>query len=131
MKMAQKKSYTISNEVLSVARKYLAHEKQDVEYFGNGRAVRNLFELMKKNLAKRVIELLGSAPPAGLDKEDISTFSTVDIPQSNSQTTVFLGNETKFDQSEFTLNQASELDKDLVIKAITHLERSKVSNESR
>ena len=108
MKMAQKESYTISNEVLSVALKYLAHEKQDVEYFGNGRAVRNLFELMKKNLAKRVIELLGSAPPAGLDKEarfpDIqhSGYSSIRFPNR----TVFLDNDRRT-----SINQSLHLTK--------------------
>jgi SpoVK/Ycf46/Vps4 family AAA+-type ATPase len=129
-RMAKQESYSTPSEVLSAACQYLEYEKFMVRHFGNGRAVRNLFELMKKNLAKRMIELSRSDPSVGLDKEGLSRFSNEDIPLSDLQIASNPEQKTESDRSMSIFKQSSEISKDLLKKAITYLENSTASNKS-
>jgi SpoVK/Ycf46/Vps4 family AAA+-type ATPase len=130
IKMAQGESYNIPLEVLSVACDYLEFEKQLVKNFGNGRAVRNLFELMKVNLANRVMELSVSNPPAKLDKQILSAFSKADIPQIDNQIIFTPDNEIGADISNSKFNKTSGSNMGIVKKAITHLEELAPSNSN-
>lgn len=124
MKMAQNESYNLPEEALSEACESLDREQQQVIHFGNGRAVRNLFEAMKKNLAKRVMELTTSERAAELDKLILSSFSKVDVPDIDKEKSTLKDNPIKPNPAKSGSN------KNIVIKAIAHLEQSTPSNSA-
>ena len=123
MKMTERESYNISSDVLFVACEYLENEKQEVRHFGNGRAVRNLFELMKKNLAKRVMELSVSNSPTLLDKQYISTFSTADLPHIETQIIYTYDNELEANSSNSIFYKIPLLEDGTEKKAKTNVEK--------
>jgi hypothetical protein len=71
--------YILPESVREKASQTLTELHESAIYFGNGRAVRNLFGEMKMRLARR---LMRSNPSEALrlDKETLTTFSLQDVP---------------------------------------------------
>jgi SpoVK/Ycf46/Vps4 family AAA+-type ATPase len=107
-RLAIGEGYVIPEGVQEKAARYLAGLRRTEMYFGNGRAVRNLFGDMKMRLARRVMGSL-SAEATSLEKETLITFALEDVPGSNISETVFQlpsssGSDTKYQASGIVIN---------------------------
>jgi hypothetical protein len=62
--------------------------RQTERYFGNGRAVRNLFGEMKVRLARRLMESY-SGESIAIDKQTLITFALEDVPGQDLSESLF------------------------------------------
>jgi SpoVK/Ycf46/Vps4 family AAA+-type ATPase len=81
--MASREGFSLPDPVKQKAEMHLEFLRNTERHFGNGRAVRNLFEDMKMRLARRLMADFDSSQ-ALIDKEKMVTFNTEDIPGSGS-----------------------------------------------
>ena len=73
--MAARESFALPDEVRLAAQRHLSTiQRRQPHGFGNGRAVRNLYEAMKDRFAERVIGQEGSTAPQAL------VFDLTDVP---------------------------------------------------
>ena len=106
--LALSEEYVLPENVLEKASRYLAGLRQTEMYFGNGRAVRNLFGEMKMRLARR---LMGShvTESSAIEKETLITFAVEDVPgleisEPLSQIHPPSSNDTQHQGSEVVIN---------------------------
>jgi hypothetical protein len=80
MNLAESEGYILPESVKKKASLYLDVFRDTDDYFGNGRAVRNLFGEMKTLLAKRVMGQTKGLVSLTIDKGILVTFTLADIP---------------------------------------------------
>jgi AAA+ superfamily predicted ATPase len=85
--LAASEGYRLPEDVKQKASRYL-EALRDGDQFGNGRAVRNLFDEMKKSLARRLMQS-HSSESFPIDKETLTTFSLEDVSAFDLSETLF------------------------------------------
>jgi Holliday junction resolvasome RuvABC ATP-dependent DNA helicase subunit len=79
--LAMNEGYVLQDDVKQKASQHLEMLRRTEIYFGNGRAVRNLFGEMKMLLARRLMQS-HSSESLKVDKEKLITFCLEDVPGS-------------------------------------------------
>ena len=88
-KLTESEGYNLPAEVEAKASRILSYRQRNEFHFGNGRAVRNLYDEMKMRLARRVIGYVNYQQGMKIERDFLITFCDEDVPESGLSDSLF------------------------------------------